>query len=303
MPPSPLVSVVIPTYYRNERLEKAIKSVKNQTYPNIEVIVVDGTGESYAELVTSNYDCKFIAQDQDHGPHAARSEGAIASTGDYIQFLDDDDQIHPEKIEKQVAFLEKNPKVGVVYCGIEYEKGETKYPDPAIRGNILESALSTYTSSAYTSALLIRAKVLTEILPLSNRHGADDIGMRIELAQRTEFDFVDEVLVTLGQPNYSLGTTWDHIEGRWKILEKYDDLYSAAPSDCRKIAMAAIYERTGRRILEEQVWSPYAIYCFARALQLSPKVNLHQIGEFITSVGGKPSRQLAKRIIRRFNFL
>lgn len=121
-----LVTVIIPTYSRPKFLPRAIESVLSQTYPEIEIIVVDDNGEGtenqkYTEELIRNYiDNKqvvYLKHDKNKNGSAARNTGFKYSHGDYIAFLDDDDQFLPTKIEKQVEKLEhSSANVGACYC-------------------------------------------------------------------------------------------------------------------------------------------------------------------------------------------
>lgn len=121
-----LVSVIIPTYKRSENLIQAIESVLEQTYTNIEIIVVDDNGrDTEMQIETQNNLCKYIetkkikyiVHDVNRNGSAARNTGFRASKGAYINFLDDDDEMTRYKIEKQVARLEDtDDKVGACYC-------------------------------------------------------------------------------------------------------------------------------------------------------------------------------------------
>ncbi|MBR3078444.1 MAG: glycosyltransferase family 2 protein [Prevotella sp.] len=110
-----LVSVVIPTYKRSETLERAINSVRNQTYRDIEILVVDDNvpGDAYSQSVKQLTDrlaydnVTLVTQPKHINGAAARNAGIRKSKGEYISFLDDDDLIFPDKIEKQVAALKK----------------------------------------------------------------------------------------------------------------------------------------------------------------------------------------------------
>ena len=89
---SPLVSVIIPTYNRVEFLEIAIQSVVNQTYNNIEIIVVDdGSKSNYAESICNEYLNCFYFYKNNGGLSSARNFGISKSKGELIAFLDDDD--------------------------------------------------------------------------------------------------------------------------------------------------------------------------------------------------------------------
>jgi glycosyltransferase involved in cell wall biosynthesis len=114
----PLVSVVIPTYNRSGLLRLAIESVLAQTYPAIEVIVVDdGSGDDTPAVAESFGDRITYIRQTNQGGAAARNAGLRVARGAYINVLDDDDLMLPAKIERQVQVLEKRPEIGVVHCG------------------------------------------------------------------------------------------------------------------------------------------------------------------------------------------
>lgn len=114
MSTNPLVSVIITTYYRNELLREAIDSVKRQTYKPIEIIVVDDSGEEIAKEVVKEYDVTYIPKRKNEGQIAAWNSGISRCHGDFIQFLDDDDQLLETKIEKQVQKFRSSTNVGVI---------------------------------------------------------------------------------------------------------------------------------------------------------------------------------------------
>jgi glycosyltransferase involved in cell wall biosynthesis len=105
--PEALVSVIIPTYNRAEMVCAAVDSVLKQTYPNIELIVVDdgSTDDTTDALMRYGSRLRLIHQDNS-GPAAARNRGAEIADGDIIAFLDSDDLWLPDKIEKQLKALE-----------------------------------------------------------------------------------------------------------------------------------------------------------------------------------------------------
>lgn len=109
------VSIVIPTYRREEAyLKRSIDSVLNQTYTNIEVVVVDDNPpdsehrriiESFMEGYRGDDRVVYLQNLKNSGGSIARNNGIFASEGDYITFLDDDDVYLPAKVEKQLAFM------------------------------------------------------------------------------------------------------------------------------------------------------------------------------------------------------
>lgn len=129
-----LVSIVIPTYKRPDTLERAIESAINQTYRPIEIFVVDDNdpntdARNLTERVMKKYEenelITYIRHEQNKNGSAARNTGAKASKGEYLAFLDDDDEYLPEKIEAQVRCLEKlDDSWGACYCRYYRKSGD-----------------------------------------------------------------------------------------------------------------------------------------------------------------------------------
>lgn len=128
----PLVSVIIPTYKRSDNLLRAIQSVRNQSYSNIEIIVVDDNGKGNEwQIITEKELSKLLAEkaityiihDFNKNASAARNTGFRASHGEYVNFLDDDDILLPTKIEKEVACLkDTDSSWGGCYCNVTVKR-------------------------------------------------------------------------------------------------------------------------------------------------------------------------------------
>lgn len=131
-----LVSVIIPTYKRAIYLSRAINSVLNQTYTNVEVIVVDDNDpksewRTKTEVIMEQYKndtrVNYICHKKNMNGSVARNTGIYNSNGEVICFLDDDDVYLPMKIIKQLTYLLNNEKYKAVYCGWNRE-GKTVIP-------------------------------------------------------------------------------------------------------------------------------------------------------------------------------
>jgi len=103
------VSVIIPVYNAENYLIETINSVLSQTYPNIETIIIDdGSKDNSYALAKGFASKKFIVRQQKNsGASAARNHGLSIATGDYIQFLDADDLLSPDKIASQIQQLDQ----------------------------------------------------------------------------------------------------------------------------------------------------------------------------------------------------
>ena len=109
------ISAVIPAYNSALFLPQAIASIRRQTHPIHEIIIVDdGSIDNTAEVVAGlGQDIKYLHQ-QNAGPAAARNHGIDNATGQYIAFLDADDQWSSQKTEQQMAIMEKQPDVALI---------------------------------------------------------------------------------------------------------------------------------------------------------------------------------------------
>lgn len=125
---NPKVSVIITTYNRQETLSRAIQSVLDQTYQDFEIIVVDDASKVSQEEIVSSFNddrIKFIRHSINKGGSAARNTGIAASLGEYIAFLDSDDQWLPDHLSCQIKSFENLPfTVGAHYSGLVIHSSE-----------------------------------------------------------------------------------------------------------------------------------------------------------------------------------
>lgn len=198
----PLVSAIITTYNRPTHLRDAIGSVLEQTYDTIELVVVDDHSETPAEAVVDDLEldalerCQVVRHEENRGANAARNTGIQSATGDYVAFLDDDDQWVPKKIARQVEAFDDEGEVGVVYCGVK-----RVFPDdtrieipPAVDGDMTKALLCRNVVGSMSVAMVRRD--VAESVPLDERFPSwADLEWYIKLSQETAFRRVPEPLV------------------------------------------------------------------------------------------------------------
>lgn len=129
---NPLVSVVIPAYNSAETISRAIQSVLSQTYAPIQIIVVDDGSKDNTEAVVKDQSPDSIYYRQSNaGAGAARNKGVELASGEWIAFLDADDEWHPRKLEIQMTFVAANKNLVFVSNTplINREGEEREYPD------------------------------------------------------------------------------------------------------------------------------------------------------------------------------
>lgn len=142
-----LISIIIPVYNVEPYIERCLLSVLNQSYSNLEVILIDDctpdNSISIAQEVISRYPDKenihIIKHEKNGGLSAARNTGIKAATGDYLYFLDSDDEITPDAIQKLTYYAINNSNVDVIIGGVEVIGNYPAVKLPFADGSILSS--------------------------------------------------------------------------------------------------------------------------------------------------------------------
>ena len=195
------VSVIIPNYNYAGYVGAAIESVLLQTYPNIEIIVVNNGSTDNSLEILSKYSAKICLVNQENlGQSGARRTGLNKASGDYIAFLDADDTWDPHKIEKQLSLF--TSKVDLVYSGInlfsESAQRVIGVELPSFRGSCCEAfidhpgvsiVLSGESTCIFTRSLLNKVGSFD---PDLNSAAGWDFFRRC--SKFSEFDFVPEAL-------------------------------------------------------------------------------------------------------------
>lgn len=200
----PLVSAIIPTYNRAGYLKEAIESVLRQSYPEIELIVVDdGSTDGTREILRAQRIKYFYQQNLERG--AARNQGILSSRGEYVAFLDSDDLWLPNHIEICVSALERESGYGVAFSNawLIDSDGKTigKNPKATWKGNLLEKMVRNYSSGGCnSSSCLIRKWVFDpqNMFNIDSRlSGSEDWEMWVRLSHRAHFLSTDDYTVKL----------------------------------------------------------------------------------------------------------
>ena len=215
----PLISVVIPTYNRGKLLLRAVESVLNQTYDNIECIVVNDCSTdgsiAYLQQKVGN-DPRLIIKSHTQNFHAsaARNTGISVSKGEFLAFLDDDDLWYPEKLAKQMAlFGQSSTDTALIYCWLEIFKDNTKIDilSPTLKGDVFDECLANQ-PLGNASTILVKAEVIEKIGTFdTNLPRGNDGDFIRRITQYYKVNVVEEVLVKYfvehqGNPRISLNT-------------------------------------------------------------------------------------------------
>lgn len=205
---NPLVSIVIPAYNSAEFISETLTACFEQTYQNCEVIVIDdGSQDNTLEIVNSFSETIRVIQQANQGPAIARNKGVMEAKGDFIQFCDSDDVLHPTKIEKTLTLLLRNPLSALAYCqmqGVDEAghiiKDMPLAPDSSFfqTGNLFCKLLEANGSAIQTSTILARKSALLDVglyRADPNYFCAEDWDLLLRLADKYSFVGLQEILV------------------------------------------------------------------------------------------------------------
>lgn len=258
----PKVAVIIPCYNREKFVKTTIDSALSQIYPNIEIVAVDDGSTDGTRNILERYGETIRILEHpgriNKGQSAAINLAMRQTDSKYVAILDSDDVWVPEKIERQVEFLEKHPDVGLIYVngfGID-EKGdilyelyrsthiETNAPDRVL----LECHFSAPSNYVVRRSALVRAGDFDETL-----RSAQDHDMAIRLAEITNIAYLNEHLWHYRRHSSSLSQK--HAIRRWKlgfrILDKACKRYNYGINVRRK-RLAILNFRIGQCLFEEK---------------------------------------------------
>ena len=267
-PAPPTVSVVVPTFNRASLLPRAIDSVLAQTFTDFELLVVDDAStDETAEVVRRYADprVRYLVQPHNTGVAGARNRGMRAARGDFIAFLDSDDEWMPEKLERQIGLLRgTSPSVGLVYSGVEsVREGGVPTIEPAgARGDIYREMLHRNVIHGGGSNVVMRRQVIAtagffhEGLP-----AIEDYEYWLRITRFFEVDAIDEPLVRY----HDRGGAERRSRALRANLEARGWLFSRYARDMRRARVAHLFLlRDVRRALR----APAPDYRTARRLAL-----------------------------------
>lgn len=204
---APTVSVVMPTYNRRTMLERSVSSVLAQTYPDWELIVVDdGSTDDTDDMLKGLDDRRVRAITVEHGGVArARNHAVRSARGEWIAFLDDDNEWHPVYLERQLTYAANVRDAGVVYCLVEVQDDEPDeirsretavplLPEWRPEGDVFDDLLRGWWTPI--SGTFMRRDILGPVGDFSTELViAEDIDLMMRLALRTTFACNADVLV------------------------------------------------------------------------------------------------------------
>lgn len=202
----PKVSVIIPTYNREKYIVETVESVFAQTFTDYEVIVIDDGSTDNTSVVLKPYlDRITYIRKQNGGQGSARNAGIKIAKGEYIAFLDSDDLWLPEKLEKQVKYLDQHPNMGLVFTDyiVFSEEGALLIPPPLTGGGQGEGEQRiTFAGDDLSFNKLFKGNFIANLTVMIRRDCIEQVG------------YFDESRDLIGGEDYEM---WLRIAMKYKV--------------------------------------------------------------------------------------
>ncbi len=260
---APKVSVIIALYNGEKFIRSAVESVLEQTYSNVELIVIDdgSTDQSRDRLCDLSESLTYVYQ-ENCGVAVARNHGFLHSKGEFIAFLDQDDRWYPQKLETQLAIFNRRTDIGIVYSDVDaideggqiiHERCLAQLP----RGGFLSVFPEFPHPHPLPSTVLMRRAVFVQAGMFDpafkrNCHEDTELWFRVARNHLGQFHFHPEPLVQRRQHALQGGKDLGSRDDNWiTCLAKLVALYGEDSKRVRKLKrmLSSAYRRQGMALL------------------------------------------------------
>lgn len=251
-----LISVIIPCYNSAATIERAVNSVFSQTWKNWELILVNNNSEDHTQNILtdiqlSNPDKKItVLEEFKKGAPAARNKGLSKAKGEWIQFLDADDELHPDKLTQQIS--EINDTTDAIYSPYQSIKNDLVRSHSVIKNDIWEALMMS--KIGITSSNLFRKAALISVNGWDeNLSSSQDSALAFSLLKNgSRFLPLDYILTNIYATEFSITRTQDKekiksiinnyinlrkdilmfLDSGGKDIQKYTKVYNRVFADC-----------------------------------------------------------------------
>lgn len=192
------VSVLMSVYNTCEEfLREAIESILNQTYKDFEFLIINDGSKNNAEDVINSYDdsrIRYIKNEQNLGLIGSLNKGLELASGDYIARFDSDDKSRPERLEKQVKFMDENPQVGLL--GAQYQSfPKVRVSDGFTNNKDIKEAMLINCNQFGHPTVMIRKSMLNGLKYDKNALYVEDYKLWLDMMPLCDFANLPEVLL------------------------------------------------------------------------------------------------------------
>ena len=211
---APRVSVILPTRNRAHLLPRAIRSVLGQSFPDWELLVVDNGSTDGTEVLVRHFQkqdarISYLAEAK-RGLPRARNRGLKEAQGEWVAFLDDDDEWLPERLSRQITFLESHPEIGLLYsqAHVKNAKGETIGLKPSAAPVFTFEELLERNSIPLPT-VMVRRQCLEKVGGFDETLGfVEDYDLWLRISKQFAIDFLPETLAIYHYHGANMSLKW-----------------------------------------------------------------------------------------------
>lgn len=276
--PESLVSVIMPTYNHAEFIREAIESVLNQSYKNLELIIIDNYSEDNTQQIVGSFRDDRIRYYKfaNHGIIAAsRNYGLKEAKGKYVAFIDSDDLWFPDKLRKQVEVMEEDENYRMVFCPFKasHSNGHNLDKifgpvDSKMNGYIYDKLIRY--NFIIASSVVLRKTVLEDVGyfdEAAELRCAEDYDLWLRIARRNKVAFLPEILGVYRMHFLNANVADQRLQKALNVIDK-QLLYGWTSENQASRAKANFCFREGWFVADEDV--RLARSCFRQARRLNP---------------------------------
>jgi len=296
------VTAIVTTYDRPEHLRSAVASVREQTYDNVELLVVDDHSPTPAREVLQAVDLdslaanRIVRHETNRGANAARNTGIEAANGEYVAFLDDDDQWLRKKVARQVHAIEADD-AGVAYCGVKRllpDEERIEIPH-VVEGDMTKALLCANVVGSMSVALV--ETDLAERVPLDERYPCwADLEWFVTLSRETSFVRIPEPLVVYDCDSPGrLTEDFEKAERGYKLfVEEFEPLAADYGDQFRRKFRAWAAFRVGKSAFHDGRYdrARELLYSAVRTYPLEPQF----VTYFLAALGGEQTHAIGRSV-------
>lgn len=288
----PIVSVIIPTFNRANLLLTAIQSVLNQTIEDFELIVVDDASTDDTQQRVAGIDdprIRYILQEKNLGECGTRNTGLSAAQGQYIAFLDSDDEWLPNKLEKQLNVFRAAPdEVGVVYSWLQVMNDQGKVlrmRKPNINGDVKDYLIYKNLIGTPSTVMIKKECVEPDLQFDTHLRCCGDWDMWLQISDHYQFEVIPEPLTLYRDHNDDNRGSTNHTmvtEGYLVFLNKHHqnlEAFYRQPNTLDNKNKSLYLFEIGRRLMchGHEISRADAIHAGRKYLYLAAQANARDI--------------------------
>ncbi|WP_440950015.1 glycosyltransferase family 2 protein [Methanosphaerula subterraneus] len=258
-PNTPAISVIMPVYNGESFLGESIESILNQTYTDFELILIDDGSRDKSLQIMKNYSDPriiIIQNEKNIGLVGSLNKGIKDAHGEYIARMDQDDVSHPQRFEKQIEYLERNPDVGLcgTWANITNKEGEIiDFFKPSSTSDLIKWDLHFFCAIAHPSVIVRKSFFERNGQYLNSDIHCEDYALWVRGFNNTKMSNIPLLLINLRKHDLNISKTYSEIQMNHAIKVSQTALSSTLKYEIPLNNVRIIYRQSNIFSTEEYI--------------------------------------------------